>query len=110
MPIIYDTSSTNEMFRRLLPGHIQKYVYGFMKFPKLSDSPHRAYKDGLYTDLRIICGRDEFMVHKIIVCSQSKVFHAMCSGSFRVHMILQKLYVREHKEADRPTGGLFKHN
>ncbi|KAF6218346.1 hypothetical protein HO133_005693 [Letharia lupina] len=42
----------------------------------------KAYEAGLYTDLKIICGNSEFMVHKIIVCSQSKVFHATCSNGF----------------------------
>ena len=56
-----------------------------------SNCLNRAYKDGLYTDLKIICGKDEFNVHKIIVCAQSKVFHAMCSGRFSVNMILQRL-------------------
>ncbi|CAD6583217.1 MAG: hypothetical protein ASARMPRED_001263 [Alectoria sarmentosa] len=42
----------------------------------------RAYQAGLYADLKITCGKSEFMVHKIIVCSQSKVFQAKCLNGF----------------------------
>ena len=49
-----------------------------------SDCLNKAYQAGRYTDLKITCGSTEFKVHKIILCSQSKVFDAMCSSHFLV--------------------------
>ncbi|KAL8364643.1 hypothetical protein RB595_003769 [Gaeumannomyces hyphopodioides] len=36
-----------------------------------------------FTDFVLVCGPERFPVHKVIVCSQSKVFHAACSKPFR---------------------------
>ncbi|KAF5644798.1 hypothetical protein F25303_5849 [Fusarium sp. NRRL 25303] len=38
------------------------------------------------TDFNFICGAAQFPVHKVIVCSQSKVFHAACTGQFEVSL------------------------
>lgn len=32
----------------------------------------------------LVCGPESFPVHKVIICSQSKVFHAACSKPFKV--------------------------
>ncbi|KAL8402626.1 hypothetical protein RB596_009117 [Gaeumannomyces avenae] len=36
-----------------------------------------------FTDFVLVCGSERFPVHKVIVCSQSKVFHAACSKPFK---------------------------
>ncbi|KAF5716063.1 hypothetical protein FGLOB1_2756 [Fusarium globosum] len=35
-----------------------------------------------FTDFTFTCGASQFPVHKVIVCSQSKVFHRACTGQF----------------------------
>ncbi|KAF4443029.1 hypothetical protein FACUT_1582 [Fusarium acutatum] len=36
-----------------------------------------------FMDLTLICEATQFSVHKVIVCSQSKDFHAACTGPFK---------------------------
>ncbi|KLO81822.1 uncharacterized protein LW93_6978 [Fusarium fujikuroi] len=35
-----------------------------------------------FTDFTFTCGASRFPVHKVIICSQSKVFHAACTRQF----------------------------
>ncbi|KAF5581143.1 hypothetical protein FPCIR_10318 [Fusarium pseudocircinatum] len=35
-----------------------------------------------FTDFAFVCGGTLFQVHKVVVCSQSKVFHTACTGPF----------------------------
>jgi hypothetical protein len=42
------------------------------------------YKSGKYSDMAIVCGTREFMVHQAVVCPRSKFFAAACDGSFQV--------------------------
>lgn len=39
---------------------------------------------GKYSDLRIVCDRYQFQVHKAVVCSQSVVISAACDGGYQV--------------------------
>jgi hypothetical protein len=43
-----------------------------------------ALQTGDYSDLTISCGDDAHRVHRLIVCSQSKVLDAMCRSAFKV--------------------------
>lgn len=61
-----------------------------ISFLARSDCLNKAYRAGLYTDLKITCGSTEFNVHKIILCSQSKVFRTMCSSGFIVCTIFRR--------------------
>ncbi|KAI9847324.1 MAG: hypothetical protein M1837_002911 [Sclerophora amabilis] len=36
-----------------------------------------------FIDLTLICGKETFKVHKLVVCSQSKVLRAACVGVFK---------------------------
>ncbi|KAF5604639.1 hypothetical protein FPANT_1428 [Fusarium pseudoanthophilum] len=36
-----------------------------------------------FTDFAFVCGDTRFQAHKVIVCIQSKVFHAACTGPFK---------------------------
>ncbi|KAF5556620.1 hypothetical protein FMEXI_1092 [Fusarium mexicanum] len=53
------------------------------------DDESENFREGLwqhnqeFTDFTFICGAVQFPVHKVIVCSQSKVFHAACTGPFK---------------------------
>lgn len=53
----------------------------------------------------LICGEERFPVHKVIVCSQSKVFRAACSKPFRVSnhsnypIYISDIYLTPLKEA-----------
>lgn len=84
---------SRDAFPFVFSADIQRYLYCSRILLALSDNPNRAYKAGFFTDLKITCGSNQFMVHKIIVCSQSKVFHATCSNGFMVRMIFQRLTV-----------------
>ncbi|KAG5782445.1 hypothetical protein H9Q73_003879 [Fusarium xylarioides] len=44
----------------------------------------QARENHEFTDFAFVCGATRFPVHKVIVCSQSKVFHAACTGPFKV--------------------------
>jgi hypothetical protein len=39
-----------------------------------------------YSDLKLVCQRQEFKVHKAIVCTQSPVLAAACDGYFQVKL------------------------
>ncbi|KAF5610717.1 amino acid transport gap1 [Fusarium subglutinans] len=40
-------------------------------------------KTGDYSDLTITCGKDQYRVHKAIICPRSKFFKAACDGKFK---------------------------
>ncbi|KAF5681516.1 hypothetical protein FCIRC_5486 [Fusarium circinatum] len=58
------------------------------------DDESENFREGLwqhnqeFTDFTFICGAVQFPVHKVIVCSQSKIFHAACTGPFKVGLPL----------------------
>ena len=39
---------------------------------------------GEYSDLTILCGDKKFLVHKVVVCSESKVLAAAMKKGFKV--------------------------
>lgn len=41
-------------------------------------------KSGAYSDLKLACHGQEFSVHKMVVCSQSRVLAAAVNGEFEV--------------------------
>lgn len=48
----------------------------------LLDAHYRAFRDQKYSDLTIICGNEEFKVHRVLVCMRSPFFAAACDGNF----------------------------
>ena len=44
----------------------------------------RAMDSGEYSDLTILCEDQKFSVHKVVVCSQSKVLAAAMKKGFKV--------------------------
>ena len=44
----------------------------------------RAMESGEYSDLTILCEDQKFSVHKVVVCSQSKVLAAAMKRGFKV--------------------------
>ncbi|KAF5685941.1 amino acid transport gap1 [Fusarium circinatum] len=40
-------------------------------------------KTGAYSDLTISCGKDQYRVHKAIICPRSHFFEAACDGEFK---------------------------
>ncbi|RYP85012.1 hypothetical protein DL769_001055 [Monosporascus sp. CRB-8-3] len=63
-------------FKRLM-GEISNHVR------KRQLTPLRARERDEFTDFVLVCGPERFPVHKVIICSQSKVFHAACSKPFK---------------------------
>ncbi|KAL8364645.1 hypothetical protein RB595_003769 [Gaeumannomyces hyphopodioides] len=53
-----------------------------------------------FTDFVLVCGPERFPVHKVIVCSQSKVFHAACSKPFRLGLAASCIHARMFALAD----------
>ena len=39
---------------------------------------------GKYSDLKLVCQEEEFNVHRLVVCTQSRVLAAACDGGFQV--------------------------
>jgi hypothetical protein len=39
---------------------------------------NRLYENGAYSDLKIVCGSDTYLVHKALICPQSDFFRAAC--------------------------------
>ncbi|KAL8347969.1 hypothetical protein RB598_001345 [Gaeumannomyces tritici] len=52
-------------------------------FKRLMGEISKAREKDEFTDFVLVCGAERFPVHKVIVCSQSKVFHAACSKPFK---------------------------
>ncbi|CEJ55685.1 hypothetical protein PMG11_01929 [Penicillium brasilianum] len=46
----------------------------------------RCQKSGEFTDLVLVCEGERINVHKVVVCSQSNVLHAACTGNFKASM------------------------
>ncbi|CEJ55684.1 hypothetical protein PMG11_01929 [Penicillium brasilianum] len=44
----------------------------------------RCQKSGEFTDLVLVCEGERINVHKVVVCSQSNVLHAACTGNFKL--------------------------
>ena len=53
-----------------------------------ADSRCRVFESGQYSDLKIKCGDKEFLVHKAIVCTQSKFLQAAIGEGFEVGVAL----------------------
>lgn len=55
----------------------------------------RARERDEFIDFVLVCGPERFPVHRVIVCSQSNVFHAACSKPFKVnsHSNLLQIYM-----------------
>ncbi|KAK0640944.1 hypothetical protein B0T16DRAFT_204744 [Cercophora newfieldiana] len=43
----------------------------------------KARNQDEFTDFTLTCGPDRFPVHKLVICTQSKVFRAACTGQFK---------------------------
>src|SRR2546421_716198 len=43
-----------------------------------------SYQNGSFTDLLIKFRRTTYNVHKLVVCNQSSILDAMCSGGFKL--------------------------
>ncbi|KAK4148497.1 hypothetical protein C8A00DRAFT_47652 [Chaetomidium leptoderma] len=52
-------------------------------FKQMMGEVSRARERDEFTDFVLSCGAERFPVHKVIVCSQSKVLHAACRKPFR---------------------------
>lgn len=65
---------------------ITRYVY-YSKEPSLADVRDRCFDDATYSDLTIVCGDKSWKVHRVVVCSQSKVLHAACMTGFKVVLL-----------------------
>ncbi|KAF5539801.1 amino acid transport gap1, partial [Fusarium phyllophilum] len=48
-----------------------------------SDALANLLKTGDYSDLTITCGKDQYRVHKAIICPRSNFFKAACDGKFK---------------------------
>ena len=63
---------------------IQKWVICLRNLRMLiSNLAYRAYENNEFTDLTIICGNSGYQLHKVVLCSQSTVFKAMCTNGFK---------------------------
>lgn len=49
---------------------------------------HRSRDEGSFTDLFLNHEAGSFKVHRVIVCSQSRVFYKACTGGFEVEIVL----------------------
>ncbi|PVH71125.1 hypothetical protein DL98DRAFT_471994 [Cadophora sp. DSE1049] len=49
----------------------------------LVESITRCFDDDTYSDLTIVCGDRSWKVHRVVVCSQSRVLHAACMTGFK---------------------------
>ena len=55
--------------------------------------------DPMFSDLTLVCESERFKVHRNIVCSQSPVLKAACTGQFQVRF--------RYSKALKPTPALF---
>ncbi|KAH8658921.1 BTB/POZ protein [Ilyonectria robusta] len=63
---------------------IAKYIHtsGLLNTIK-SNSLNRLRENGVFADFEFTCDGHTIPVHRVIVCSQSPVFHAACIGKFK---------------------------
>jgi hypothetical protein len=47
------------------------------------DAISKSQRQGEFTDFTLTCEGESFLVHKVIVCSQSTVLRAACSKPFK---------------------------
>lgn len=52
----------------------------------------RCRERGDFTDFKILCDGVDLGVHKVILCSQSPVFRAACTGNFRASYLLSQSF------------------
>ena len=52
----------------------------------LHEHLHRLFKSGRFSDLTLVCGDAEFHVHKIVLYTQSDVFHSMLGLKYKVRI------------------------
>ena len=87
-PSQYSKDSTQSTSLSLMRG-MQGYVFRLDVKTKLISI--RAMESGQYSDLTIVCEDQKFSVHKVVVCTQSKVLAAAMKKGFKV---MQKIYSR----------------
>ncbi|KAH7317252.1 BTB/POZ protein [Rhexocercosporidium sp. MPI-PUGE-AT-0058] len=54
-----------------------------LKAQSLVKSIARCFDDDTYSDLTIVSGERSWNVHRVAVCSQSRVLHAACMTGFK---------------------------
>ncbi len=61
----------------------------------------RARERNEFTDFVLTYGPERFPVHRVIICSQSKVLHAACSKPFQVSKTLERASHQTHQHHRR---------
>ena len=87
-PSLSSKASAQSTSLSLMRG-MQGYVFRLNQKMKLISI--RAMESGEYSDLTILCEDEKFSVHKVVVCSQSKVLAAAMKKGFKV---IQKICSR----------------
>ncbi|KAF4963040.1 hypothetical protein FSARC_8913 [Fusarium sarcochroum] len=54
-----------------------------MAYAEVRSQMARAREKGEFTDFTFLCGESRIPAHKVIVCGQSPVFRAACTGKFK---------------------------
>ncbi|KAI1013735.1 hypothetical protein LB503_010678 [Fusarium chuoi] len=72
------TKTSERVFGSMVPLEYLTYYLS----EQLTNSCLRTRHNQEFADFTFICGAAQFPVHKVIVCSQSKVFHRACTGQF----------------------------
>lgn len=49
--------------------------------------------EGKFTDFTLICEGERIEVHRVMVCSHSKVLRAACTGSFKASHLTALFYI-----------------
>ncbi|KAH6957694.1 BTB/POZ protein [Ilyonectria sp. MPI-CAGE-AT-0026] len=72
------------MISTRIAEQITKYIHtiGLLNTIK-SNSLGRLRENGEFSDFEFTCNGHTIPVHRVIVCSQSRVFHAACTGEFK---------------------------
>lgn len=76
------TKTSERVFGSMVPLEYLTYYLS----EQLTNSCLRTRHNQEFADFTFICGAAQFPVHKVIVCSQSKVFHRACTGQFEVSL------------------------
>ncbi|KAK4201227.1 hypothetical protein QBC40DRAFT_339312 [Triangularia verruculosa] len=81
-------------------------------FKRLMGEISQARERDEFTDFILTCGTERFPVHKVIVCSQSKVLHAAYSKPFRLPAIVwwmvDYFYTSDYKDCSESAQDLSK--